>query len=157
MAKLPPDANANANLKTAPMAKLSPDARMSPVPAKTVSKPPPPPQHHKTMPDDLEELSGSILLPDPSGGIDSSIIEELSGSILLPDGSGALPAVTEARAKEIVDPKRAALKQQAEELSGSFLLDAGSTGALPALDSASAIRAASADDLTQPVERAPAP
>jgi hypothetical protein len=102
----------------------------------------------------IEELSGSILLADASGP--QKPIEELSGSVLLTDVTGTQVAVQ-------APPKAAATKelsgsmlmpdlsgpqpvvpppQNPNELSASFLLDAGSTGALPSVESTGQILAA---------------
>ena len=76
----------------------------------------------------LEELSGSVLLPDQSGSIVTGVYREKSGALLLPDLSGPAPALT----------------RGSDELSGNFLLDAGSTGALPSVESTGKILAAKA-------------
>ena len=75
----------------------------------------------------IEELSGSVLLSDASGS--QNAIEELSGSMLMPDLSGPVPAMT---------------MKHDDELTGSFLVDAGSTGALPSVESTGQILAAKA-------------
>ncbi len=79
---------------------------------------------------EIEELSGSILLADQSGAIETGTHPpEKSGALLLPDLSGPAPAM----------PGR-----PTDELSGNFLLDAGSTGALPSVESTGRILAAKA-------------
>jgi len=97
-----------------------------PPPPKPMSKPPPPVKD--AGPEVIEELSGSVLLTDGTGS-QAAIIDELSGSMLMPDLSGPLPAMP-------INP--------GDELSGSFLLDAGSTGALPSVESTGRILAAKA-------------
>jgi len=44
--------------------------------------------------DAIEELSGSILLPDQSGAVQTSAVPEKSGALLLPDLSGPAPALS---------------------------------------------------------------
>ncbi len=97
-----------------------------PPPPKSVSKPPPPVKD--AGPEVIEELSGSVLLSDGTGS-QNAIIDELSGSMLMPDLSGPVPAMT---------------MKHDDELTGSFLVDAGSTGALPSVESTGRILAAKA-------------
>jgi hypothetical protein len=103
----------------------------SKAPPKPLSRPPTPPPVKSAPPEMIEELSGSVLLADRSGS--NSAITELSGSMLLPDLSAA---VSPAQALQAV--------RAAEELTGSFLVDAGSTGALPSVESTGKILAAKA-------------
>jgi hypothetical protein len=98
-----------------------------PPPPKPMSKPPPPVRN--AGPEIIEELSGSVLLTDGTGS-QNAIIDELSGSMLMPDLSGP----------QLVVP----MGKPGDELSGSFLLDAGSTGALPSVESTGQILAAKA-------------
>jgi hypothetical protein len=133
-AKPPPMALASL-VKSAPPPPLPARAASKPPPPKSkappkpMSKPPPPVK--AAPPEMIEELSGSVLLTDASGS--NSAITELSGSMLLPDLSAA---VSPAQALQAV--------RAAEELTGSFLVDAGSTGALPSVESTGQILAAKA-------------
>jgi hypothetical protein len=77
----------------------------------------------------IEELSGSVLLAEQSGSIHTGVMREKSGKLLLPDLSGPAPAMA---------------PRANDELSANFLLDAGSTGALPSVESTGRILAAKA-------------
>jgi hypothetical protein len=101
----------------------------------------------------IEELSGSVLLPDATGALGAvkgDTIEELSGSVLLADASGSVPsdALRESRISTLIPdlsgPSPIIARDRPDELSGSFLLDAGSTGALPSVESTGRILAAKA-------------
>ena len=128
-----------------------------PPPPKPMSRPPPPVKH--ASPEVIEELSGSVLLTDGSG--QQKAIEELSGSVLLSDVTGTqvaiqAPAPAAKATKELsgsmlmadlsgpspVVPPEAPQPRGRDELSASFLLDAGSTGALPSVESTGRILAA---------------
>ncbi|HEY2509817.1 MAG TPA: hypothetical protein VGI39_03145, partial [Polyangiaceae bacterium] len=165
-AAAPSGRSANGKPSTPPHA--PPLSRPPPAPHASISKPPPPPTRLSSKPpppprkgppskatpprpedagrEIVEELSGSVLLADASGSNKNDAIEELSGSILLPDASGPV-AASPSRTSLIPDlsgPAPVVPPPTADELSGSFLLDAGSTGALPSVESTGQILAAKA-------------
>jgi GYF domain 2 len=141
----PPPAVAGGRVSSKP----PPPPRLSKPPPKAPSKAPPRPEEagkevieelsgsvlladQSASQDAIEELSGSILLPDQSGSVQTGVYREGSNALLLPDLSGPAPAIS-GRSSESSD-----------ELSGSFLLEAGSTGALPSVESTGKILAAKA-------------
>jgi hypothetical protein len=106
---------------------------------------PPVPRGAAPPKDVIEELSGSILLPDQSSSLprQTDDIEELSGSILLADPSGQFPPVSSVKPSSLPSPTSSSKSGKApDELSSSFLLDVGSTGALPSVDDTGANRLA---------------
>jgi hypothetical protein len=142
------------------------------------SRPPPPPKSSKPPPprgskpppraedagkEVIEELSGSVLLADQSAS--QNAIEELSGSVLLADQSGSIKTVVHRDKSgalllpDLSGPAPAMPANAGEELSGNFLLDAGSTGALPSVESTGRILAAKAASRAPfaPIEEAAAP
>ncbi len=161
----PPPPPSRSSSRPPPAIGITSLVRSSPPPARASSKPPPPPKSVKPPPpksaskgpprvedagkDVIEELSGSVLLADQSAS--QNAIEELSGSVLLPDQSGSIKtAIYRDKSGALLLPDLSgpapamAPEKASEELSGNFLLDAGSTGALPSVESTGKILAAKA-------------
>jgi hypothetical protein len=155
------------------------------VPQAPPSKPPrpaskAPPKVEDASPEVIEELSGSVLLADASGTQPG--LEELSGSLLLADATGSVTGVlreksgSETRAGEkagseksgsivmpdLSGPAPVIAPKALDEFSGNFLVDAGSTGALPSVESTGRILAAKAASRApfapfEPARTTPAP